>query len=704
MEHLLVVDHALLNIISVKLKNGFFDFLMPLISNTDFWIVPLLAGWLALLVFGGSKGRKTGLLLLAAVVITDALCGNVLKPLFHRMRPGGGDSFSFPSNHAANMFAAATVVSYFWKKPLVRGAVFALAFAVAYSRVYTMSHYPADVVAGAAAGFLFAVSTITVAGKWNDIMKIKFSCLFSVLKLSSLRAQRARQSRFTSEATSRLLRFARNDLKLLKRHQFFNLRNTVFFVGALTLWRLFLCATLQLHPDEAYYWLWSRHLSLSYYDHPPMIAYFIKATTLFGGAEIWVRLSGVIVSIAISVIAWRLAKQLFNDEKVAAASVWLINMYPLTMAGAILMTPDVPAFLFWALTLYFFWQIVRTGSAAYWYVTGVFFGLGLLSKYTVVLFAPCAVLFLLFTSERRWFKTVHPYLAMLVSVAVFSPVILWNSSNNWISFAFQLGHGMGGQSYSLARFFEYLGSQLMVASPFLWIGGMAAVFIYLFSREKEKVFTAMMSLPIIAFFAYSALKKHGEANWPALAYFGFTFGLAHYFAKSEGVKKLFWQGSLIFCLFISLLLTLHARFGVLPIERYSREAAVIDATNWFYGYRELGAEIQRGQRPDFIMTPSHQLSAQAAYYTGGSIPVLTDRRISRFSQFDLWPEPELSGKSGVYVYVDGDNAGDYASCFSVAGNENILPVMRKGILVRSYRYMRGSGYRGNGQNTENIIK
>ncbi|OGS36386.1 MAG: hypothetical protein A2293_16825 [Elusimicrobia bacterium RIFOXYB2_FULL_49_7] len=633
---------------------------MPLLSNSGFWLLPLSAGWVALMVFGGGQGRKTGLLLLLAVVITDAVCGNVLKPLFHRMRPAGGESFSFPSNHAANMFAAAAIVSYFWKKPFVRAAVFALAFAVACSRVYTMSHYPSDVAAGAVAGIFFAAVVITISRKWNDILNIKL----------------------------------------------FNLRNTIFFVGLLTLWRVFLCATLQLHPDEAYYWLWSRHLALSYYDHPPMVAYFISATTLAGGAEIWVRLSGIIVSIAISVVAWRLAKQLFNDEKVAAASVWLINIYPLTMAGAILITPDVPAFLFWALTLYFFWQIVRTGNPSYWYVTGLFFGLGLLSKYTVVLFAPCALLFLLFTGERRWLKTVHPYLAALVSAAVFSPVIIWNSANRWMSFTFQLSHGMGGQSYSLARFFEYLGSQLMVASPFLWIGGMAAVCMYLFSRKKEELFTAMMSLPILAFFAYSSLKKHGEANWPALAYFGFTFALAHFFAGSKGLKKLFWQGSVAFCIFISLLLTLHARFGVLPLEKYSRELAVIDATNWFYGYRELGAAIQQGQRPDFIMTPSHQLSAQAAYYTGGSIPALTDRRIARFSQFDLWPEPELSGKSGAYVYVDGDNAGDYASCFSRAGNENILPVMRKGILVRSYRYMLGSGYRGacNGQNTENIIK
>ena len=101
----------------------------------------------------------------------------------------------------------------------------------------------------------------------------------------------------------------------------FNKTSAVIFVTLTTFWRAFLSATLQLHPDEAYYWLWSRRLDFGYYDHSPMIAYFIKFTTLFSQSEFCVRLSGVIGLLILSYLCWKLALELFNNETVAAASV-----------------------------------------------------------------------------------------------------------------------------------------------------------------------------------------------------------------------------------------------------------------------------------------------------------------------------------------------------------------------------------------------
>ncbi len=153
-------------------------------------------------------------------------------------------------------------------------------------------------------------------------------------------------------------------------------RTTVFLVGALTLWRLYLSATLQLHPDEAYYWLWSRNLDISYFDHPPMVAVFIWLTTLFSQTEVWVRLSGQLVFVLASGLLWRLAWQWSGSVAVAAGSVILLNVYPLTMLGLTVMTPDVPVFLFWALGVSLFWQILRSGQAWLWYTLGGAFGLG----------------------------------------------------------------------------------------------------------------------------------------------------------------------------------------------------------------------------------------------------------------------------------------------------------------------------------------
>ena len=85
----------------------------------------------------------------------------------------------------------------------------------------------------------------------------------------------------------------------------FNLKNTVIFVFVSVLWKLFI-SSIPLHSDEAYYWLWSKSLDLSYYDHAPMVAYFIKLTTLFGNSEIAVRFSSVIVTVILSFLLWKL--------------------------------------------------------------------------------------------------------------------------------------------------------------------------------------------------------------------------------------------------------------------------------------------------------------------------------------------------------------------------------------------------------------
>ncbi|MCL2390204.1 MAG: glycosyltransferase family 39 protein, partial [Endomicrobia bacterium] len=146
----------------------------------------------------------------------------------------------------------------------------------------------------------------------------------------------------------------------------FNKKNTVLAVGAVVLFKLFLSAVLELHPDEAYYWLWSKNLALGYYDHSPMVAYFIKITTVFSDSEVFVRLSSVIVTVFLSFLTWKFAKKFF-DETVAAAAVIIVNTIPLMMVASIVITPDTPVFLFYCLSVYFLWRLVQTNETKYWY-------------------------------------------------------------------------------------------------------------------------------------------------------------------------------------------------------------------------------------------------------------------------------------------------------------------------------------------------
>ena len=448
---------------------------------------------------------------------------------------------------------------------------------------------------------------------------------------------------------------------------------------------------MELHPDEAYYWVWSRHLQLSYFDHPPMVAYFIKLTTLFSTSEFFVRFSGILVSLAISLIIWSLSKQLFSDEKIAAGSVILLNVYPLTMSGSVIITPDVPAFLFLALAVFCAWQAFKPDKAYYWYIFSFFFGLALLSKYTAVLLLPCIFLYMFSTDERRHLRSVHPYLSFLISAALFLPVIIWNVGNGWISFKFQAGHGLSGYD-SFGGILEYLGGQLLVLSPFAWLFGLWAAAIFCFTRNKAKLYVGLTSLPIILFFLLTSFKHAAAPNWPVLAYFTFTLAFCAYFLDGNKWKKRLWAFAVGFSFLFSLLATAHARFSVMPLEKISKEWVKTDATNWFYGWKELAGKIREYPQTRYVFSPSHTLSATIDYYlnrSGAVATVYSDTGIGRFSQYNLWKMPLVSGAPALYVSLEGEAQGAYKRYFEGPVKTDHLLIYRKGIPVRAFTIIYG---------------
>ena len=139
------------------------DVIMPAITTQENWY-PVLGGlWIALLIWGGRRGRMAAVMLIIAVALSDQLSSAVLKPLVQRVRPCNAlplgevrlliersPGFSFPSSHATNSFAMAMVLAWRWPRLVILFVAFAIL--VAYSRVYVGVHYPVDVLTGAVLG------------------------------------------------------------------------------------------------------------------------------------------------------------------------------------------------------------------------------------------------------------------------------------------------------------------------------------------------------------------------------------------------------------------------------------------------------------------------------------------------------------------------------------------------------------------------
>src|SRR5271156_5982491 len=283
--------------------------------------------------------------------------------------------------------------------------------------------------------------------------------------------------------------------------------------------QLWLIGRVELTFDEAYYTLWSRNLAWGYLDHPPMIAVWIRASTiLFGPSEFGVRALSTLVFAAqpalIGVIAWRL----FGSREVAALAALLWVSMPL-VAAAPLATPDAPLTIFWTLALAGLVEVWR-GRSLGWIAVGLALGLGLLSKFTAVFLGAGIVLAMLATpSLRSWFFRPAPYLAALGALAVFSPFLVWNAEHGWATFTKQFGR-VPPHGFAPRYLLEFLGSQIGLMNPLIAVAaalGSARRTSTQPDREARGLLLATVA-PAAAYFFVHALHDRVQGNWPAPLY------------------------------------------------------------------------------------------------------------------------------------------------------------------------------------------
>ena len=324
-------------------------------------------------------------------------------------------------------------------------------------------------------------------------------------------------------------------------------------------------AIVELVPDEAFYWVWSRHLEPGYLDHPPMIASLMwLGTHVLGSTEIGVRLPGVLMSAGAMIVTVLLARRVFRDERAAVwvGIIWLTS--PLLSLVGLIFTPDMPAIFFSTCGLAFAMLIadrddhpIPSTSAGLWLLFGLFTGLALLSKYTAILLpAGVALAFLLSSKGRLHFRRPWIYLGGILAVVIFSPVIAWNARHHWASFLFQLRHGTAPDGptkavpaiAAIARVSQdlgtYLGEQLLVWTPILFT--IAILVLAHFWRryrritQADRVLLWTGTLPLVFFGAMCLKSHHSEANWPAFAYFPISLLTARWLSETWSARRVNW--------------------------------------------------------------------------------------------------------------------------------------------------------------------
>lgn len=278
--------------------------------------------------------------------------------------------------------------------------------------------------------------------------------------------------------------------------------------------RVLYMGQVELIPDEMYYWVYAQNLALSYLDHPPLVAWLVAAGTwLFGDTPWGVRAMLIPLTLLAAWYFYRYGETM-GGRTTGLLCVLAFAVLPFFAVAGILMTPDAPMIVAWAAALYYFKKSLIDDEPRAFLGLGVAMGLGLLAKYTIALLALAAFIFMLVDRRAgRWFFRPQPYLAALLSTAIFLPVLIWNWQNEWASFVFQstrrLVENREFSSYLVLVYAFLLLSPVVALAGFLVFGRIRRS---LEPEARKRRFMLIMSAVPLAVFAlygaFSVVKFH----------------------------------------------------------------------------------------------------------------------------------------------------------------------------------------------------
>lgn len=443
---------------------------------------------------------------------------------------------------------------------------------------------------------------------------------------------------------------------------------------------------VKFYSDETYYWIWSKKLDFSYFDHPPMIAYLIKLTTLFSDEPLFVRLGAALMVSASAYLLYALAKRMY-DEKTAIYTFYIFISSLIVIVASTLITPDIPLMFFTTLLLYSGYIYLFEDKKNYALLVGFSAGAMLLSKYTGILIIFTLVVFVLLY-RRDVLKDKYLYYAILVALLVFSPVLYWNYINDFISFKFQLSHGLAEEKvFHSKHFIKFTSAQLILFHPLYLLP-----LLFFIVRDKErferrKVYLLLPFLFTLLFFSYNSAFKHANAQWAAPAYISASVLLGYYMAKG-GYKKLLISALVISTILLFAIKTPLGSTYLKPVERLLTRLGKID--NFKAEIDALNLDIDSY---DYILIDDYH-GSEVAYLFQKYDNVLVLNK-ARFSNFNIWRNRELGismesplkeiPSLGKCLYV-GQDANHYKEIAKLFHNENILATMHKKLISRELTY------------------
>ena len=302
----------------------------------------------------------------------------------------------------------------------------------------------------------------------------------------------------------------------------------LLLVAGLTLARLVALfrTPLELHPDEAQYWLWSRTLDFGYYSKPPMVAWAIWATTHIGGdAEAWVRLSAPLFQAGVTLTVFAIGRRLYGGPAALLAAA-LYALMPAVQISAIVVATDAPLLFFLGLTILAYCALQpalgrrRLALAA---GLGAALGLAFLSKYAAFYAVIGIGLHLALSREaRRAWSLPAAALALAAFAVVLAPNLAWNARHDFATLHHTAANAAWGEHapFNLANLALFLASQFAIFGPIPFAVLIAGLGLAARRRAlpREDLLLLCFVIPPILIVSLQALLSRANANWSVASY------------------------------------------------------------------------------------------------------------------------------------------------------------------------------------------
>ncbi|WP_037546561.1 glycosyltransferase family 39 protein [Stappia stellulata] len=402
-------------------------------------------------------------------------------------------------------------------------------------------------------------------------------------------------------------------------------------VLALTLVKLVVAANSGLAEDEAYYRLWGLNPSAGYYDHPPMVGWWVAAGLWIAGDNaLGIRLLPVLSALAGSAALWRTGYLLFG-ARAAGWAVLFFNASLLIGIGSLLATPDAPSVFFWGLTVWALAELHAGRNPNWWLAVGLFAGLGLASKYSVLFLGAGIVLWLVLVPDaRRWWSSWQLWAGGVLALAIVAPVVLWNADHQWASFVKQFGRAVP-DGWSTKYIFEFLGAVIGLLNPLVAVlAGVGLARAVSGARRGDAGFGLMIwtCVPFFFYLLLHSLHSRVQGNWPAPLFPALALLAGVVVADPPAAFRrgigLLAKGAVVLGIAVSLVVYVHA------VQPLTGSLARKDPTFQTRGWGEIREEVKtlaEDEGAAWIATYGYGLNAQLAFNLSGILPVeqLTER-------------------------------------------------------------------------------